>query len=208
LEHLPEEIYTIHIPAKTPSDKIAYGLVKFLKVFTHLFFRQKYTHHAVVLETVAAVPGMIAGMLRHLRSLRLMQRDFGWIGTLLEEAENERMHLLTWIQLVQPTFLERLLVILAQAVYAPFYFLLYICSPKAAHRFVGYLEEIAVEEYTAFLKAIDNKLIENVPSPEIAKIYWNLSPNSTLRDVVLVVRADECLHLVLEVKMITKRGTS
>ena len=29
--------------------------------------------------------------LRHMRSLRSMRRDNGWIHTLLEEAENERM---------------------------------------------------------------------------------------------------------------------
>jgi threonyl-tRNA synthetase len=40
----------------------------------------------IFLETVAGVPGMVGGMLRHLRSLRLMQRDNGWINTLLEEA--------------------------------------------------------------------------------------------------------------------------
>ena len=37
----------------------------------------------IFLETVAAVPGMIAAMTRHLRSLRHMQRDYGWIHTLL-----------------------------------------------------------------------------------------------------------------------------
>jgi Alternative oxidase len=31
---------------------------------------------------------------RHFRSLRTLKRDHGWIATLLEEAENERMHLL------------------------------------------------------------------------------------------------------------------
>jgi hypothetical protein len=36
---------------------------------------------------------MVAGMLRHLKSLRRMERDNGWINTLLQEAENERMHL-------------------------------------------------------------------------------------------------------------------
>ena len=40
----------------------------------------------IFLETVAAVPGMIAAMTRHLRSLRHMQRDYGWIHTLLGEV--------------------------------------------------------------------------------------------------------------------------
>ena len=42
------------------------------------------------LETLAGVPGFTAAMIRHLRSLRIMRRDGGWIHMLLEEAENER----------------------------------------------------------------------------------------------------------------------
>ena len=34
---------------------------------------------------------MVSAMLRHLRSLRGLRRDHGWIHTLLQEAENERM---------------------------------------------------------------------------------------------------------------------
>lgn len=39
---------------------------------------------------LAGVPGMVGGMLRHMKSLRSMSRDHGWIHTLLEEAENGR----------------------------------------------------------------------------------------------------------------------
>jgi len=192
LEVLP--VYNNHHEPRTFGDKFALSMVKFFKIFTQLFFRDKYTHHAVVLETVAAVPGMIAAFGRHLRSLRKMERDHGWIGKLLEEAENERMHLLTWMQLVHPTFFERIVVIFAQFIYTPFYAALYILSPKTAHRFVGYLEEVACHEYTEFLKAIDNGHIPNVEAPEIAKKYWNLAPDARLRDVVLVVRGDEAMH--------------
>jgi ubiquinol oxidase len=45
------------------------------------------------LETIAGVPGFTAAMIRHLRSLRIMRRDGGWIHMLLEEAENERSRL-------------------------------------------------------------------------------------------------------------------
>ena len=37
----------------------------------------------IFLETVAGVPGMVAAMVRHLHSLRMMRRDHGWIHTLL-----------------------------------------------------------------------------------------------------------------------------
>jgi ubiquinol oxidase len=194
LESLPEKVYHNHLETSSVHHKIAWGLVSFFKIFTHLFFRDKYGHHAVVLETVAAVPGMVGGMFRHFKSLRWMQRDHGWIGKLLEEAENERMHLLTWMQVIKPSFFERMLVLAAQSFYAPFYAIIYLFSPKTAHRFVGYLEEEACEQYTLFLKAIDSGKIANVDAPEIAINYWNLPPNSKLRDVVLCVRADEAVH--------------
>jgi ubiquinol oxidase len=195
---------TRHVRPTTILDKLALGIMKTLRIFVHIVFRDKYVHHAVVLETVAAVPGMIAGMSRHFRSLRRMTRDHGWIGQLVEEAENERMHLLTWMQLCHPTFFERLLVITAQVLFTPFYAIVYALSPRFAHRFVGYLEEEAVDQYTNFLQAIDDGQIENVDAPEIAKKYWNLAPDAKLRDVVLCVRADEMMHRDFNHKLSTK----
>ena len=65
------------------------------------FFAKRYGHRAVVLETVAGVPGMGAGMWNQLRSLRKMTpNDRGWMKTLLAEAENERMHLMIFIEIV------------------------------------------------------------------------------------------------------------
>jgi len=169
--------------------------MKFLRVFTHAFFRNKYVHHAVVLETVAAVPGMVGGMWRHFTSLRYMRRDHGKIGTLIEEAENERMHLLFWMQIAKPTVLERMLVIIAQFGFTTFYSAIYILFPQFAHRLVGYLEEEAFDQYSKLLTSIDKGEIDGKsPAPEIAKRYWNLAPGATLRDVVLCIRADEAQH--------------
>ena len=39
---------------------------------------RKWLVRALFLESVAGVPGMVAGMLRHLHSLRRMRRDNGW----------------------------------------------------------------------------------------------------------------------------------
>jgi hypothetical protein len=41
---------------------------------------EKWLRRFVFLESVAGVPGMVAGMLRHLKSLRQMRRDNGWQG--------------------------------------------------------------------------------------------------------------------------------
>ena len=66
----------------------------------------------------------------------------------MHEAENERMHLMTFIQLAQPNAAERLLVIVLQGVFYNLYFLLYLVAPGVAYRVVGYFEEEAVRSYT------------------------------------------------------------
>ena len=183
-----------HHDVRDFSDRIAFAFTKLLRFFADTFFAKRYGHRAVVLETVAAVPGMVAGALQHLRALRRMESDRGWIRTLLEEAENERMHLMTFVHIAQPSTFERLLILLAQGIFYNFFFLVYLCSPKTAHRIVGYFEEEAVYSYTEYLAGIDDGTHENVPAPQVAIDYWKLSPDSRLRDVILVVRADEAHH--------------
>ena len=183
-----------HYEPRNFSDRIAYAVVVFLRFFADTFFARRYGHRAVVLETVAAVPGMVGGVLQHLKSLRLIEADYGRIRLLLDEAENERMHLMTFIQITQPSGLERLLIRLAQGVFFNLYFLLYLISQKTAHRVVGYLEEEAVHSYTEYLAGVDNGTHANVPAPRIAIDYWKLAPEARLRDVIVAVRADEIRH--------------
>ncbi|KAL3683951.1 hypothetical protein R1sor_001973 [Riccia sorocarpa] len=182
-----------HVP-ETWEDKLAFWTVKSLRYPTDLLFKKRYGCRAMMLETVAAVPGMVGGMLLHLRSLRRFEHSGGWIKALLEEAENERMHLLTFMEVSQPKWYERALVVAAQGVFFNAYFLFYLLAPRVAHRFVGYLEEEAVYSYTKFLEELDKGNIENVPAPAIAIDYWRLPKDATLRDVVVVVRADEAHH--------------
>ena len=101
-----------------------------------------------------------------------MEDDHGWIRVLLDEAENERMHLMTFIHIVKPSGLERFLVLIAQGVFYNLFFMLYLISPKTAHRIVGYFEEEAVVSYTQYLEEIDAGKHENVPAPQIAIDYW------------------------------------
>jgi ubiquinol oxidase len=183
-----------HFRAFDWRDRVALGLVKFLRVFADAFFAKRYGHRAVVIETIAAVPGMVGGLLQHLKALRRMRDDEGWIKALLDEAENERMHLMTFIAIAKPSWFERLLVMLAQLVFYNAYFFLYLLMPRTAHRFVGYLEEEAVVSYTQYLAAIDKGQHANVEAPPIALKYWNMAANSRLRDVVVKVRADEMEH--------------
>ena len=176
------------------SDRFALGFTKLLRFLADTFFAKRYGHRAIVLETVAAVPGMVGGTLTHLKCLRRMVDDEGWIRTLMEEAENERMHLMTFVAIAKPTAFERLVILLAQWIFYVGFFLLYLVSSRTAHRVVGYFEEEAVLSYTLYLQEIDEGRSPNVPAPDIAKHYWGLPADATLRDVVLVVRADEAHH--------------
>jgi len=182
--HKPENI----------SDRIAFGFTKFLRFVADTFFKKRYGHRAVVLETVAAVPGMVAGMLTHLKSIRKIEDDKGWIKTLLDEAENERMHLMIFVNIAKPTAVERFVILIAQFTFIMLYLFIYIISKRTAHRIVGYFEEEAVFSYTEFLNEIDSGKIKNEPAPEIAINYYNLPLHATLRDVVLRVREDEAGH--------------
>lgn len=182
-----------HLPVDF-SDRVALAFTKAMRFFADTFFARRYGHRAVVLETVAAVPGMVGGALQHLRALRRLESDRGWIRTLLDEAENERIHLMTFIQIARPSAVERVLILLAQGVFYNFFFLLYLISAKTAHRVVGYFEEEAVISYTEYLAGVDEGTHPNVPAPRIAIEYWKLASDATLRDVILAVRADEAHH--------------
>ena len=109
----------------------------------------------IVLESIAGVPGFVAAGFRHFRSLRTLQRDNGWIATLLEEAENERMHLLLCLNMFQANTVTRMLVIAAQMVMVPSLMTVYMIYPPAMHRFVGYLEETACKTYVNVIDHIE-----------------------------------------------------
>jgi ubiquinol oxidase len=183
-----------HIPQNN-SDIVAKAFTLVLRWIADTFFSKRYGHRAVVLETVAAVPGMVAGMWTHLKSLRQMRPGHGpKIRTLLAEAENERMHLMTFIEIAQPNALEKFIVFVAQAIFWHMFLFIYIFFPRTAHRIVGYFEEEAVISYTNYLEQIDNHPELNVPAPQIAIDYWKLPSSARLRDVIIAVREDERGH--------------
>ena len=184
----------LHHEPQDLSDRIALFITQCLRFGADLFFAKRYGHRAVVLETVAAVPGMVGATITHLNCLRRMVDDDGWIRTLMDEAENERMHLMTFVEISRPTAFERVVVLLAQGAFYIGYFLLYLASRRTAHRLVGYFEEEAVQSYTLYLDEIESGRMPNPPAPAIAKRYWKLADGAMLADVVRAVRADEALH--------------
>jgi len=209
------EVVAVEVTHRKPvgiTDHIAYACVATMRVLFDIFSGYKLQlalgtldersvlTRCIFLETVAGVPGFAAGMIRHLHSLRRMERDHGWIHTLLEEAENERMHLMTFLQLRHPGPLFRLAVIGTQMVFTAGFTLAYLLSPHFCHRFVGYLEEQAVITYSDILQKMDSghlPMWSSLPAPEIAVTYWKLSDKALMRDVILAIRADEAHHRVV-----------
>jgi len=198
-------VNTSHLKPNDFVDKFAYYAIKLIRFnfdwMTGFIFgtrtQSKWLTRIIFLESIAAVPGSIGGTLRHLASLRKLKRDHGWIHTLLEEAENERMHLMIAIQLKQPGKFFRGSIWVAQGVFFNFFFLLYLVSPRCCHRLVGYLEEEAVYTYGKLIDDINSGLLSDwstQKAPEIAQRYWRMEPNSTILDMFLNFRADEAHH--------------
>lgn len=162
--------------------------------------RRRQLTRFIFLESIAGVPGMVAGMLRHLHSIRRLKRDNGWIEMLLEESYNERMHLLTFLQMCKPGWFMKTMILGAQGVYFNAMFLSYLISPKISHRFVGYLEEEAVHTYTRCIKELDAGYLPkwtdpDFKVPEFAVQYWKMPEgHRTMKDLILYIRADEAGH--------------
>ncbi|MDQ5962576.1 MAG: ubiquinol oxidase [Patescibacteria group bacterium] len=176
------------------GDWLAKSIVHLSAKCADILFQRRYGHRAIVLETIAGVPGMVGGMLQHLKSLRLIKDDRGWIKALLDEAENERIHLLVYSQITKPNLFERGLIMIVQVLFFIVYFLLYFISPWTAHRVVGYFEEEAVHSYETYLRLIHEGVHENISATELAKTYWKLNNDARLSDIVEATIKDEMLH--------------
>ena len=176
-------------------DVFAKSMTQFFRFTADTFFSKRYGHRAVVLETVAGVPGMVAGMWLHMKSLRKMKTGYGPdIREMLAEAENERMHLMFFIEIAKPNWFERYLVLLAQLIFMIFYFIVYVVDFRTAHRMIAYFEQEAVKSYTEYLKLVEEGSIENVSAPKLAIDYYSMKPNAKLSDLIKKVRADEEHH--------------
>jgi hypothetical protein len=139
--YTPEDlnIKLTHQEPETFPDRVAFQSVKVVRLFfdtatgwsnDKIATQEQILNRVIFLETVAAVPGMVAAVTRHFRSLRRMERDGGLMQLFLEEANNERMHLLSFIKLKDPGMIFRTAVIVSQFGFGTAFFLAYIASPK------------------------------------------------------------------------------
>ena len=182
-----------YIPHNT-SDYIAKSIVHFSATCADFLFQNRYGHRAVVLETIAAVPGMVGGLLQHLKSLRFIRDDRGWIRTLLDEAENERVHLIIYSEIAKPNTFERVMIMIVQFFFYHIYFIIYLLSPKTAHRIVGYFEEEAIHSYEHYLELVKNGVHKDIPATKLSISYWNLEKDARLSDMISATIKDEMLH--------------
>ena len=177
------------------SDAFALSMTKFFRFTADTFFAKRYGHRAVVLETVAGVPGMVAGVWMHFKSLRAMKAGYGeQIREMLAEAENERMHLMFFIEIAKPNIFERLLVTSAQMIFGLFYLFMYVFFTRTAHRMIGYFEDEAVKSYTEYLELVESGKVPNIDAPDLAIQYYKLGTKAKLSDLIRCVRADEEHH--------------
>ncbi|KAL7568528.1 hypothetical protein ACA910_002644 [Epithemia clementina (nom. ined.)] len=197
-----------HTAPKNLRDRLAYNAVKVVRfVFDFTtgwngeITTNKILNRTIFLETIAAVPGMVAAIVRHFKSLRTFQRDGGMMQMFLDEANNERMHLLTFVRMKDPNFLFRLAVIGGQLGFGSAFLAAYLISPKFCHRFVGYVEEEACSTYTKIIHAIENAeegtdlaTWRTRRAPRIARSYWKLGEEGTVLQLIYAVRADEAEH--------------
>lgn len=183
-----------HRPPRTLSERIAYGMVRGLRGTAGVLFGRRYRHRTIVLESIAGVPGMVAATLLHLKCLRRMIDDRGWIRVLMEQAETQRTHLMVFVAIDRPSLVERLLVLLAQGLFYNAHFLVYLFSPRTAHRVAGYLSEDAVRGYAEYLDQIRSGRQDDLPAPPLAVAYWNLEPDARLSDAIVAMQEDEAIH--------------
>lgn len=175
------------------KDKFAKTVVAILGDVAEWYFGKRWSEHACYVEALAAVPGIVAGKIHTTHSLKNIEDCF-WIKPLLDESENERMHLMAFKELAHLRGYEHYILKTAHWSFRQIFSTTYHLSPYTAHRMVGYIEEYAVYAYTKMYNDIKAGVIENVDAPQIAKDYWGLPADAKYLDLVAVVRADEGDH--------------
>lgn len=187
------ELVRHHVPVNF-ADRFAYGATRCLSAIAGGPFSRRYGDRVIVMETIAAVLPMVAATLLHLKCLRRMIDDRGWVRTFMDEAENQRAHLMSFVAIQRPGWFERLVILLSQGFFYNAYFLLHLVSAYTAHRMIGYLAEWSVGGYSRLLERIESGMRADDPAPAVAIAYWNLPADARLSDMVIAMREDEAIH--------------
>src|SRR3989338_1266912 len=126
------------------------------------------------LEAIASIPPLVIGVMKHFSFILKMEKQVCFESNeLFEEAENERMHLMIWMQVCKPTKLDRVLVFLSQVNFTWFIILSYWISPNFVNKLLEFLEESSIDSYTDFMKDIEAGKYAHIPVPPIALEYYH-----------------------------------
>jgi len=128
------------------SDHIALWWVRGLRIIFNTITSynpkkmtpKRWFNYLTLIEIFTGVPGMVGGMCRHLQSLRLLKHDNGWIHRMFEQADNERFHLMFFVNMQKPSYFTRLSMLGLQGIFMTSFFSTYLFFPKYCHRFIGY----------------------------------------------------------------------
>ncbi|KAJ3105334.1 hypothetical protein HDU97_008231 [Phlyctochytrium planicorne] len=165
----------------TSSEVVAYILFRILKFGLNLLTltlpkpqflsSNSWFRRFIFLETLSSVPGFMGSMIRHIRSLKSLQDDKGWIPTLLDDTENHRAHLMSWMMVGKPGAIMTTCVVITQGLFYQSFFVVYAVSQQTVHRFLTFVAEDSVKTYTICLEDVENGKIQdwkNRPAPKQA----------------------------------------
>lgn len=100
-----------------------------------------WINRILYMQNVIGVPSFVGAMWRHLRSLRkLSEEESGDIHGMLKESENERVHLLLFLEYHKPSFIYRFGMVSSQALFLFSFSILYMINPRMVHRLVADIE--------------------------------------------------------------------
>ena len=158
---------------------------------------RNYINRLIMLNSISAVPGFTGAMCRHLKSLRSLRKDYGWINQLIAESDNERMHLFFFLTLNKPNFGMKAAIFGAQFLFSTLFFASYFVMPRYCHKFMEYFQNRAVQTYTEILQSIESGTLQNwskLPAPVEPIDYYELKADATMKDMILCVRADAVIN--------------
>eukprot|EP00760_Papus_ankaliazontas_P011346 PhM_4_TR14726/c0_g1_i1/m.78878/K17893/AOX1, AOX2; ubiquinol oxidase len=182
-----------HVPT-TPGDYFALGLVRVIRAIANMSYRDRYIHRCfplVALGPALPLASAAAHQLRTTLSMRKYDDAFNErCLKLLEEAHNKQMHYATLCEFTSLTTGDRVLTTLAQFFCSCFFWLFSFLFPRVACRTLAYMAEEATVTLTHFVNDIDAGRIADIPTTTLCNEYWEMPPETTLRDAVLRMRTD------------------
>ena len=183
------------------SDFVALYIAKTFRFSAKKVFAKYFIYYLLFLETFARSSSAAASQWIHLKCLQKVKYDRDWIKILTNQAENERIHLITIIEIIQPKLFVRLLIIFGQITYQILYLFLYIIFPRTAHRFIGYSREESARDYNNYLEHLENDVSLNINASQISIKHWNLDSKAKLIDVVKLISKDKMNHATINHKV-------